>query len=76
MATRPVGLAVAYTASLLSALLVVFPLKSTYSDCDKAAKLLLMSPGKPLDKEVRALLTGIVIPCTINPLLQCLTTNP
>jgi len=43
-ATRNIGLIVSYTASFISAFLLIVPLKNIYSDCDKASKLLLFSP--------------------------------
>jgi hypothetical protein len=70
-ATRPIGLIVSYTASVMSAFLLAVPLKNIYSDCDKASKLLLFSPEKKLDEDVKQLINNIQIPCVKNPIFEC-----
>lgn len=70
-ATRIIGLIVSYTASVISAFLLIVPLKNVYSDCDKASKLLLFSPDKKLDKDIKQLINSIQIPCVKNPIFEC-----
>lgn len=70
--TRTFGLIVSFTASILSSFLLIFPLKNIYSDCDKASKLLLFSPNKNLDPDVKQLINNINIPCVKNPLMDCI----
>lgn len=74
-ATRNIGLIVSYTASVISAFLLIVPLKNIYSDCDKASKLLLFSPDKKLDEDVKQLINNIQIPCVKNPIFDCYTEN-
>ena len=74
-ATRVIGLIVSYTASVISAFLLIVPLKNIYSDCDKASKLLLFSPDKKLDEDVKQLINNIKIPCVKNPIFDCYIEN-
>lgn len=74
-ATRTIGLIVSYTASVISSFLLIVPLKDIYSDCDKASKLLLFSPDKKLDEDVKQLINNIQIPCIKNPIFDCYTEN-
>ena len=74
-ATRVIGLTVSYTASVISAFLLIVPLKNIYSDCDKASKLLLFSPDKKLDEDVKHLINNIQIPCVKNPIFDCYIEN-
>jgi uncharacterized membrane protein YcjF (UPF0283 family) len=74
-ATIVVGLLVSYTASVISAFLLMVPLKNIYSDCDKASKLLMSSPDKKLDEDVKQLINNIHIPCVPNPIFDCYVEN-